>query len=86
MSVEEREETFVNLARHLDTTAMESMVEGYGRFAMFTKNMADAIRVNADELARDDVRHAEQVMRHAVDLIRKYSAAYPHRMLSRAVH
>jgi hypothetical protein len=36
-------------------TARQAFVEGDRRFAVLSANMAEAIRINADELARDDV-------------------------------
>jgi len=86
MSVEEREQLFVSVGRLLDAAALESMVEGNRKFGIFSKNMAEAILLNADELARDDVRHAENVLQQANDLIRHFGASHPYRVHSFSVH
>ena len=62
------------------------MVYGEGRFALMSANMAEAIRVNADELARDTPETAERVLQKACEMISQFKAAYPHRVLSRSVH
>ncbi|MBB4216459.1 Tfp pilus assembly protein PilV [Rhizobium sp. BK212] len=59
LSIEEREEIFVDIARTLEDKAREALVEGNMQFAALSNNMAEAIRVNADELARDDPHNAE---------------------------
>jgi len=86
MSVEEREQFFVSVGRRLNAAALESMVEGNRKFGMFSKNMAEAILLKADELARDDVRHAENVLKQANELIRQFGASHPYRMQSYAIH
>ncbi len=86
MTIEEREEVFVDIARILDRTALEAMVEGNQRFAIFSMNMAEAIRLNADELARDDLLHAEKVMKQATDLVRQFKAIHPYGMQSHSIH
>ena len=86
MTVEEREEAFTDVARLLDSTAFEAMIEGNRKFAIFSKNMAEAIRLNADELAREDARHAQRVMQQATDLIRHFETVHPYRMRSHSVH
>jgi hypothetical protein len=86
MSVEEREQLFIAVGRHLNGAALESMVEGNRKFGIFSKNMAEAILLNADELARDDVRHAENVLKQANELIRQFGASHPYRMQSYSLH
>ncbi|EPE97057.1 hypothetical protein [Rhizobium grahamii] len=86
LSVEEREEIFIDIARQLDRTALESMVEGNRKFAMVSKNMADAIFISADELARDDSHTPVHVMKQARELVRQFEAVHPHRMRSHAIH
>lgn len=86
MTVEEREDAFTDIARLLDSTAREAMVEGNRKFAVFSKCMADAIRLNVDELAREDAVRAEKVMQQATRLIRKFGAAHPYRMQSHSLH
>jgi hypothetical protein len=86
MSVEEREQLFTAVGRHLNGAALESMVEGNRKFGIFSKNMAEAILLNADELARDDVRHAENVLKQANELIRQFGASHPYRMQSYSLH
>ena len=86
LSIEEREEIFVDIARTLEDTAREALVEGNMRFAVLSNNMAEAIRVNADELARDDPENAERVLLEATAMISQFEAVHPYRMVSMAVH
>ena len=85
-STAEREEIIVDFARWLETASQEAVVYGEGRFALMSANMAEAIRVNADELARDTPETAERVLQKACEMISQFKAAYPHRVLSRSVH
>ncbi|MBX5181753.1 hypothetical protein HJB88_03710 [Rhizobium sp. NZLR5] len=86
LSIEEREEIFVDIARTLKDTAREALVEGDAQFAELSINMAEAIRVNADELARDDPENAERVLLQATAMISQFEAVHPYRMVSMAVH
>jgi hypothetical protein len=86
LSVEEREETLIDIARILEDTAREAFVEGNKHFAVLSNNMAAAIRINADELARDDVRNAERVLQQATTMLSEFKAAHPYRLVSMAVH
>jgi hypothetical protein len=86
LSVEEREEVFVDIARVLDGTAYEAFAHGDRRFAALSANMAEAIRINADELAREDPQQAERVLQQAATMISQFNAVHPYRMLSRALH
>ena len=86
LSIEEREEIFVDIARTLEDTAREALVEGNMQFAEISNNMAEAIRVNADELARDDPENAELVFQQATAMISQFEAVHPYRMVSMAVH
>ncbi len=86
MSIEEREEVFVNLARTLEWNAREAYVEGDEQFAVLSKNMADAIRINADELARQDPEHSGRAMAEATAIISQFNATHPYRMVSAAIH
>ncbi|ANM14778.1 hypothetical protein B5K08_28950 [Rhizobium leguminosarum bv. trifolii] len=86
LSVEEREEIFVDIARTLEDTAREALVEGDAQFAELSINMAEAIRVSADELARDDPENAERVLLRATAMISQFEAVHPYRMVSMAVH
>ena len=52
-SIAEREEIIVDFARWLETASQDALVYGEGRFAVMSANMAEAIRINADELARN---------------------------------
>ncbi|MBB4146176.1 hypothetical protein [Rhizobium rhizoryzae] len=79
LSVEEREDVFVDLARILEGTAREAFVEGNRHFAAMSANMAQAIFVNADELARDDAQNAERVLE-------QFKAIHPYPLVSMAVH
>jgi hypothetical protein len=85
-SIPVREEIIVDFARWLETASQEALVYGEGRFAVLSANMAEAIRVNADELARDTPETAERVLQQACAMISQFKAAYPHRILSRSVH
>lgn len=84
-SISEREEIIVDFARWLETASQEALVYGEGRFAVLSANMAEAIRVNADELAREKPETTERVLQQACAMISQFKAAYPHRMLSRSV-
>jgi hypothetical protein len=86
LTIEEREEIFVDIARTLEDTAREALVEGDAQFAELSINMAEAIRVNADELARDDPENAERVLLQATAMISQFEAVHPYRMVSMAVH
>lgn len=86
LSIEEREEVFVDIARTLEDTAREALVEGNSHFAAVSTNMAEAIRINADELARDDPENAELVLQQATEMILQFEAVHPYRMVSMAVH
>jgi hypothetical protein len=85
-SITEKEEIIVDFARWLETASQEALVYGEGRFAVMSANMAEAIRVNADELARDAPETTERVLQQASAMISQFKAAYPHRVLSRSVH
>jgi hypothetical protein len=85
-SIPEREEIIVDFARWLETASQDALVYGEGRFAVMSANMAQAIRINADELARDNPEATERVLQQACAMISKFKAAYPHRVLSRSVH
>jgi hypothetical protein len=85
-SVPEREEIIIDFARWLETTSQEALVYGEGRFALMSANMAQAIRANADDLARDKPEITERVLQQACAMVSRFKAAYPHRVLSRSVH
>ncbi|KPH06175.1 hypothetical protein CO657_30755 (plasmid) [Rhizobium acidisoli] len=85
-SIPEREEIIVDFARWLETASQEAVVYGEGRFATMSANMAEAIRINADELARDRPEVAERVLQQAFAMISQFKAAYPHRVISQSVH
>jgi|APAra7269096714_1048519.scaffolds.fasta_scaffold05328_8 hypothetical protein len=86
LSIEEREEVFVDIARILEGTAQEALVHGDRRFAALSANMAEAMRINADELARDDPQQAERVLQQATTMISRFNSVHPHRMTSHAIH
>jgi hypothetical protein len=86
LSVDEREEIFVTIAQVLEGTAREAFAEGNRQFAAISSNMAEAIRINADELARDNLDAAEHVLQQAAAVISQFKAAHPYRMISTAVH
>ena len=85
-SIPEREEIIVNFARWLETASQDALVYGEGRFAVMSANVAQAIRLNADELARDNPETTERVLQQACAMISQFKAAYPHRVISRSVH
>ena len=85
-SIPEREEIIVDFARWLETASQDALVYGEGRFALMSANMAQAIRMNADELARDNPETTERVLHQACAMISNFKAAYPHQVLSRSVH
>jgi len=85
-NIAEREEIIVDFARWLETASQEALVYGEGRFATMSASMAEAMRVNADELARDDPEKAERVLQQASAMMAQFKAAYPHRVISRSVH
>jgi hypothetical protein len=84
--IAEREEIIVDFARWLETASQDALVYGEGRFAVMSANMAEAIRVNADELARDTPETTERILQQASAMISQFKAAYPHRVLSRSVN
>ncbi|MDK4703445.1 MULTISPECIES: hypothetical protein [unclassified Rhizobium] len=86
LSVEEREEILIDAARTLEGNAREALVEGNQQFAALSTNMAEAIRVYADELARDDPEQAEELLQQAVAMISQFNATHPYRLISTAVH
>ncbi len=86
LSIEEREEVFVDVARLLEHTAREAFVEGNKHFAALSANMAQALRINADELARDDAQNAERVLQQATAMIAQFKAVHPYPLVSMAVH
>lgn len=85
-SILEREEIIVDFARWLEMASQDALVYGEGTFAVMSANMAEAIRVNADELARDTPEITERVLQQACAMISQFKAAYPHRVLGRSVH
>lgn len=86
VSIPERKEIISDFARWLETASKEALVYGEGRFARTSANMAEAIRTNADELARENPETAERVLQQACAMISQFKAAYPYRVLSRTVH
>jgi hypothetical protein len=86
LSIEEREEILVDAAGILESTAREALLQGERNFALASTNMAEALRVHADELARDDPGNAARALHQATAMISRFKAAYPHRMVSLAVH
>ena len=85
-SVSEREEIIIDFARWLETTSQDALVYGEGRFALMSANLAQAIRANADELARDVPENADRVLKQAASMITQFKTAYPHRAVSLAMH
>ena len=73
LSIEEREEVFVDIARILKGTAQ---VHGDRHFAALKANMAKAIRIDANEPARDDPQKAERVLQQATTMISRFNSAH----------
>ncbi len=86
VGIYEREEIIVDFARWLETASKEALVYGEGKFAMMSASMAQAMRINADELARDNPENTERVLQQAIAMMTQFKAAYPHRLISRSVH
>jgi len=86
VSASEREEIIVDFARWLETASQEALIFGEGRFAMMSASMAEAMRVNADELARENPEKAERLLQQASAMMAQFKSAYPYRVVSRAVH
>ncbi|WP_337266057.1 hypothetical protein [Oryzifoliimicrobium ureilyticus] len=86
MSVDEREEALAHLADTLEGSAYEAFIEGQKGFATLSRNMATAIKANADELARFDIDAADKIVQHARYLLHQFRIARPHKPVSMAVH
>ena len=86
LGVEEREDVLADIARALDNAALNAFMEGNRRFAAISTNMAEAIRINAVELARDDVQNAERVLQQATAMIAQFKARHPYPLVSTALH
>jgi hypothetical protein len=86
LSVEEREEILIDVAAILENTVRDAMFAGNPNFALMSNNMAEAIRIHADELARDDVQNAGRVLEQANSMISRFRVTYPHRVVSHAMH
>ena len=86
LDIEEREEFFVDIARALEHTSRNAFIEGHRHFAAMSKSMAEAIRINADELARDDLTNAERVLQQATAMIVQFKAVHPYPLISMAIH
>lgn len=86
LSIQQREEVFVETARALEDNARVALVEGDKQFAQMSTNMAEAIRINADELAREDIGTAKRVLLEANAIIERFNSVHPYRMPSAAIH
>jgi ABC-type Zn uptake system ZnuABC Zn-binding protein ZnuA len=86
LDVEEREEVFVDIARALESTARDAFIEGHRHFALMSTNMAEAIRLNADELARDDPQNSGRVLQQATAMIAQFKAVHPYPLVSKSMH
>lgn len=86
LSVQEREEILIDVAAILENTARDAIFVGNPNFALMSNNMAEAIRIHADELARDDIENAGRVLEQANSMISQFRAAHPHRVVSHAIH
>lgn len=52
---------------------------------MGLRSMAEAMRVSADGLARDNPAKAERVLQQASVMMAQFKTAYPYRVVSRSV-
>ena len=86
LTIEEREEILVDVAKILESTARDALFVGNPNFAQMSTNMAEVIRIHADELARDDVENAERVLQQATAMISQFRAVHPHRIISHTMH
>ncbi|TWF53440.1 hypothetical protein [Neorhizobium alkalisoli] len=86
LTVEERQEILVDIAYALEGTSRDALVEGDQQFATLTGNMAEAILINADELAAEHPDEAERVVEQANSMISQFKTAHPYRMVSLAIH
>jgi hypothetical protein len=86
LSIEEREEILIDVAAILENTALDAIFVGNPKFAFVSSNMAEAIRIHADELARDDVENAGRLLEQANSMMSQFRAAHPHRVVSHAMH
>jgi hypothetical protein len=86
LSADEREELLVSLAFALEGTAREARVEGNQQFAALSQGMAEAIRVNADELAYEAVSEAGRVADEASKMLAKFRSEHPHPVVSYAIN
>lgn len=86
LSVEEREEILVDVAKILESTARDALFVGNQNFAQMSTNMAEAIRIHADELARNDVENAGRVLQQATAVIFQFRAALPYCIVSHTMH
>lgn len=81
LSVHEREDLLVGLAIALEGVAKEALVEGNKHFAAVSQGMADAIRVNADDWAREDVENAGFAAQQASEMLSRFRVEHPHRVV-----
>jgi hypothetical protein len=86
LSPEERAEILVDIAKILENTARDALFVGNQNFALMSTNMAEAIRMHVDELARDDVENAERVLQQATAMISQFRTVHPHRVISHTMH
>lgn len=86
LSIEEREEILIDVAAILENTARDAIFGGNPNFALMSNNMAEAIRIHADELAREDIENAGRILEQANSMISQFRAAHPHRVVSHARH
>ena len=86
LSVDEREDLLVALASALEGVAKEAFVEGNKHFAAVSQGMAEAIRVNADEWAHEDVENAGFAAEQASEMLSRFRAEHPHRIVSYAMN
>ncbi|MEF0944186.1 hypothetical protein QDY28_29290 [Rhizobium sp. BR 362] len=86
LSVSEREEVLANIADTLEGSAREALMEGNESFATTSRTMASAIKENADELARDNLDIADQVVQQALNVIAQFRMTHPYRVVNTTLH
>ncbi len=86
LSVEEREDLLIGLAVALEGVAGEASVEGNKHLAAVSQGIADAIRVNADDWARDDLANAGFAVVQASEMLSRFRVDHPHQIVTYALN
>ncbi|MDE1996082.1 MAG: hypothetical protein KGI75_26525 [Rhizobiaceae bacterium] len=86
MTYGEREEILFAVADTLEVSAREALLEGEKAFALNSQTMAATIRVNADELAGENVDAASSVLEQAMNMIVEFRKERPYPAQSFLIH